>query len=191
LSTLFYFLTSLFPDQSVNFLKPLIPEVLKVFTAPCPIPQEAKEWKEVQKTFAELKEIISPAPVAAQVAAPGPSKSKSNDNGLAKATDMNKKKETPAEKTPASASTHPSRFMFTPAEEERLHAMTPPDDFRDIPIIPTIDELLNPEDSFLRPNRKMGGYRDADHYLDVQFRLFREDFLRPLKNGIQEFMRNR
>jgi len=28
-----------------------------------------------------------------------------------------------------------------------------------------------------------GGYEDAEHYLDVQFRLLREDFIRPLRSG--------
>jgi len=72
-----------------------------------------------------------------------------------------------------------------------MHLRDPPDDFRQIPIIPTIDEILTPDDSFLRPNKTAGAYNSADHYLDVQFRLLREDFLRPLKNGIQEFRKNK
>lgn len=66
--------------------------------------------------------------------------------------------------------------------------MTPPDDFREICVIPTVEELLSQEPSFLRPNKQSGAYTDADHYLDVQFRLLREDFLQPLKQGIQEFL---
>lgn len=33
-----------------------------------------------------------------------------------------------------------------------------------------------------------GSYLDVEHYLDVQFRLLREDFLRPLRDGIQLLM---
>lgn len=66
--------------------------------------------------------------------------------------------------------------------------LKPPDDFRDISIIPSVEELLSPEPSFLRPNKQSGSYSDAEHYLDVQFRLLREDFMQPLKKGIQEFL---
>ena len=44
---------------------------------------------------------------------------------------------------------------------------------------------------FLRANRIKGEYRDIDHYLDVQFRLLREDFLGPLRDGINEFLQHR
>lgn len=30
-------------------------------------------------------------------------------------------------------------------------------------------------------------YRDIDEYLDVHFRLLREDFIDPLRNGIQNY----
>lgn len=66
--------------------------------------------------------------------------------------------------------------------------LQPPDDYRDICIIPTVEELLSKEPSFLRPNKQSGSYADAEHYLDVQFRLLREDFLQPLKQGIQDFL---
>jgi len=84
-----------------------------------------------------------------------------------------------------------NKYEISEMEEKELHDMTPPDDFRDIPIIPTIQEILSTEEPFLRTNKKTGSYIDADHYLDVQFRLLREDFVQPLKKGIQDFIKNR
>ncbi|XP_022807780.1 NFX1-type zinc finger-containing protein 1-like [Stylophora pistillata] len=66
----------------------------------------------------------------------------------------------------------------------------PPNDFRDIPICPTNEELRSNERPFLRKNVTKGRYDDAEHYLDVQFRLLREDFLEPLREGIQEIVKN-
>ncbi|KAJ7385060.1 NFX1-type zinc finger-containing protein 1 [Desmophyllum pertusum] len=62
----------------------------------------------------------------------------------------------------------------------------PPNDFRDIPIRPTDKEIKSHERPFLRKNIKKGRYQDVEHYLDVQFRLLREDFLEPLREGIYE-----
>ncbi len=64
----------------------------------------------------------------------------------------------------------------------------PPDDFRRMSVIPTAEDLLCHEGPFLRKNIVFGAYRDADHYLDVQFRLLREDFVRPLRHGIKEML---
>ncbi|XP_068716349.1 NFX1-type zinc finger-containing protein 1-like [Montipora foliosa] len=66
----------------------------------------------------------------------------------------------------------------------------PPDDFRDIPICPTIKEITRGERPFLRANIIKGRYENAEHYLDVQFRLLREDFLEPLRKGIDELIQN-
>jgi len=66
----------------------------------------------------------------------------------------------------------------------------PPDDFRSMQTIPTIEELRQDREIFLRPNKKTGAYTDYHHYLDVQFRLLREDFVRPLKKGVQKFLEN-
>ena len=41
---------------------------------------------------------------------------------------------------------------------------------------------------FLRRNKTDGSYNDAEHYLDVQFRLLREDFVRPLREGIAKLL---
>ena len=62
----------------------------------------------------------------------------------------------------------------------------PPNDFREIPICPTNKEIKSQEGPFLRTNIRKGHYQDVELYLDVQFRLFREDFLKPLREGIHE-----
>ncbi|KAG5881472.1 hypothetical protein JTB14_026529 [Gonioctena quinquepunctata] len=62
--------------------------------------------------------------------------------------------------------------------------MEPPDDFREISVYPSPLEVTNPKSPFLRPNVTEGPYRDVDHYLDVQFRLLREDFVAPLRKAI-------
>ena len=69
---------------------------------------------------------------------------------------------------------------FPPMEGE------PPDDFRKVSIFPTVADLNNSK-PFLRKNVVNGNFRDLDTYLDIQFRLLREDFVRPLREGIKEF----
>ncbi|XP_071958633.1 NFX1-type zinc finger-containing protein 1-like [Antedon mediterranea] len=66
----------------------------------------------------------------------------------------------------------------------------PPDDYRDIPILPTAEDLHAKELPFLRPNKIKGSYANQYHYLDVQFRLLREDFICPLREGIQTHLDN-
>ena len=66
----------------------------------------------------------------------------------------------------------------------------PPNDFRDIPICPRNKEITTEERPFLRKNISKGRYENAEHYLDVQFRLLREDFLEPLREGIHEIAQN-
>ncbi|XP_078367699.1 uncharacterized protein LOC144651634 isoform X2 [Oculina patagonica] len=66
----------------------------------------------------------------------------------------------------------------------------PPNDFRDMPVCPTNKEITTQERPYLRKNILKGRYEDAEHYLDVQFRLLREDFLEPLREGIPEIVNN-
>ena len=66
----------------------------------------------------------------------------------------------------------------------------PPNDFRHLPICPTNKEMTSQERPFLRQNISKGRYQDVEHYLDVQFRLLREDFLEPLREGIYEITHN-
>ena len=66
----------------------------------------------------------------------------------------------------------------------------PPNNFRDLPVCPSTKEITTQERPFLRKNITKGRYEDAEHYLDVQFRLLREDFLEPLREGIYEIVQN-
>ncbi|CAH1102677.1 unnamed protein product [Psylliodes chrysocephalus] len=64
----------------------------------------------------------------------------------------------------------------------------PPDNFRDIGVYPNTHEITSQQHVFLRPNVIKGPYRDIEHYLDVQYRLYREDFVQPLRNGICKYL---
>lgn len=62
-----------------------------------------------------------------------------------------------------------------------------PDDFREISIYPYYSDILR--ETFVRKNVVDGKYVGGiDHYLDVQFRLLREDFIRPLRDGINDYL---
>ncbi|KAK5640473.1 hypothetical protein RI129_011284 [Pyrocoelia pectoralis] len=61
----------------------------------------------------------------------------------------------------------------------------PPDDFRELTVYPTYDEIMS--NSFVRKNLIDRPYNSVDHYLDVQFRLLKEDFVGPLRKGILEY----
>lgn len=63
----------------------------------------------------------------------------------------------------------------------------PPNDFREIGICPTEADIFTMQDVYLRKNIVKGTYEDTDHYLDVQFRLLHEDFIRGLREGIREY----
>ncbi|CAH2234537.1 jg1677 [Pararge aegeria aegeria] len=65
----------------------------------------------------------------------------------------------------------------------------PPEDFRQLSVVPRRGDLID-ERPYLRSNIVKGGYRDVDHYLDVQFRLFREDCFGPLREGIRQFIQD-
>ena len=66
--------------------------------------------------------------------------------------------------------------------------VNPPEDFRRLSVVPTQEDILSGERPFLRRNKIDGSYNDVDHYLDVQFRLLREDFVRPLREGIARLL---
>lgn len=61
-------------------------------------------------------------------------------------------------------------------------------DFRTIPIYPTPEELHQEQKPFLRPNLTSQRYTNTHVYLDTHFRLLREDFVRPLRDGIQQLL---
>lgn len=62
----------------------------------------------------------------------------------------------------------------------------PPNNFRDLSIVPTRDDIFCKP--FLRANLTHGSFDNLDHYLDVQFRLLREDCIAQLRNGIFEYI---
>nr|XP_023014369.1 NFX1-type zinc finger-containing protein 1-like [Leptinotarsa decemlineata] len=68
--------------------------------------------------------------------------------------------------------------------------LEPPNNFREISVYPSAVEVTQPKAPFLRPNVIEGPYRDVEHYLDVQFRLLREDFVAPLRGAICRYLKN-
>ncbi|RUS69191.1 hypothetical protein EGW08_023046 [Elysia chlorotica] len=66
----------------------------------------------------------------------------------------------------------------------------PPDDYLQASVLPTCKDITEDRNIFLRPIVLDGGYKDKDHYLDVQFRLMKQDFIIPLREGIREFKKN-
>uniref|UniRef100_A0A3Q0SGU1 Zinc finger NFX1-type containing 1 n=1 Tax=Amphilophus citrinellus TaxID=61819 RepID=A0A3Q0SGU1_AMPCI len=63
-------------------------------------------------------------------------------------------------------------------------------DFRAIPIYPNPQEFREEHRPFLRPNLTSQRYTNTHLYLDTHFRLLREDFVRPLREGIQQLLQN-
>ena len=62
-------------------------------------------------------------------------------------------------------------------------------EYREIPILPRWDELcVNKKPERLRKNIISESYSDWLHYYDVQFRLLREDFIAPLRNGVCDYL---
>ncbi|XP_040464584.1 NFX1-type zinc finger-containing protein 1 isoform X3 [Falco naumanni] len=62
--------------------------------------------------------------------------------------------------------------------------------YRTMTIFPTYNEVHHDEKPFLRPNIVSGRYESTSIYLDTHFRLLREDFVRPLREGILELLQS-
>lgn len=77
-----------------------------------------------------------------------------------------------------------SRSEMWKERQGKMHDDLPPNDFRDLTIFPTPEEILSPDRPYLRINLVDKAYSNVDHYLDVQFRLMKEDYVRPLREGI-------
>ncbi|XP_046965728.1 NFX1-type zinc finger-containing protein 1-like [Vanessa cardui] len=81
----------------------------------------------------------------------------------------------------------------TAKEERKLvvgkEEQEPPENFRDLSVVPCREDLIE-DRPYLRENLISGSYRNVEHYLDVQFRLLREDCFGPLRGGILQFMRD-
>ncbi|EFA00122.1 NFX1-type zinc finger-containing protein 1 [Tribolium castaneum] len=75
-------------------------------------------------------------------------------------------------------------------QDEAATTNEPPDDFRQISVYPTPAEIVGGR-GFLRENIVKGPYQSVNHYLDVQFRLLREDFVGPLRDGINNYRSSR
>ena len=73
------------------------------------------------------------------------------------------------------------------AYEELIGLQKPPDDFRLLGIMPTWIDICSDQEPFLRANIVEGKYPDADTYLDIQFRLLREDLFNPLRTSLQAY----
>lgn len=78
---------------------------------------------------------------------------------------------------------HETLTISNPGEEEHQN-------FRTIPIYPTPEEFQQDLRPFLRPNLISQRYTNTHVYLDTHFRLLREDFVRPLREGIQQLLQN-
>ncbi|XP_017477675.1 PREDICTED: NFX1-type zinc finger-containing protein 1-like isoform X2 [Rhagoletis zephyria] len=63
----------------------------------------------------------------------------------------------------------------------------PPENFKLLSVIPTMQDLLD-QRPYIRKCKVKDAYTSVEHYLDVQFRLLREDFISPLRNGINEYL---
>ena len=83
------------------------------------------------------------------------------------------------------SSKHPMKLE----EQINIHNQHPPNNYREVEILPQPEEIQNIHNKpFLRPNIVKGPYHNWDHYLDVQFRLLREDFMGPLRDGIHSYL---
>jgi len=64
------------------------------------------------------------------------------------------------------------------------------EDFRDLPLFPTIDEIMEDASSITRRLNKnivKGKYDNLMHYLDTHFRLLREDAITSIREGIKAY----
>lgn len=59
--------------------------------------------------------------------------------------------------------------------------------YKDLTIYPETKDITLKK-VILSQNIMKGSYKSVEHYLDVQFRLLREDFIAPIREGIQSFI---
>jgi len=59
-----------------------------------------------------------------------------------------------------------------------------PQCYKNLTICPIPDDIISNR-VILSPNIMKGSYDNVEHYLDVQFRLLREDFIAPMREGVQ------
>ncbi|XP_041100383.1 NFX1-type zinc finger-containing protein 1-like isoform X2 [Polyodon spathula] len=63
------------------------------------------------------------------------------------------------------------------------------EDFRYMSIFPTYEDIHLTAKPFMRPNIIGQRFEDTKTYLDTHFRLLREDFIRPLRDGISQVLK--
>ena len=66
----------------------------------------------------------------------------------------------------------------------------PPDDFRKLSVFPTVEDIFNKRRPFLRENIVKKPFSSVNQYLDIHFRLLKEDSLAGLRHGIQDLQKN-
>lgn len=59
-----------------------------------------------------------------------------------------------------------------------------PENYKSISVYPVTTDIFSKK-VILSPNIIKGRYENVEHYVDVQFRLLREDFIAPMREGIQ------
>ncbi|CAD6191512.1 unnamed protein product [Caenorhabditis auriculariae] len=72
----------------------------------------------------------------------------------------------------------------------RFERTDPPEDFRTLSVIPRLADVMSSEFPYVRRIREDGHYKDSQTYLDVQFRLMREDLLSPLRDHLALYKAN-
>ena len=65
----------------------------------------------------------------------------------------------------------------------------PPDDFRKLSVFPTREDIFKQRKPFLRENIIKKPFSSVDQYLDIHFRLLKEDSLAGLRNGCQDLQK--
>ncbi|TKR64940.1 hypothetical protein L596_025410 [Steinernema carpocapsae] len=80
------------------------------------------------------------------------------------------------------------KLTTKPAKKAEAKERGLPENFREISVIPTMEDLASTGKPYLRKNKIEGQYDDSEHYLDVQFRLLREDLLDPLRTGVADYL---
>lgn len=71
-------------------------------------------------------------------------------------------------------------------EEKEKFYPKPLGSIKNIPLFPRPEDISCPQGTVV-PNKIKGPYNNVEHYLDVHFRLLREDFISPVRQGINEY----
>ncbi len=74
--------------------------------------------------------------------------------------------------------------------EKKQSQAEPPDDFRSLSVFPTTEDILKKGKPFLRENVVKKPFSSVDQYLDINFRLLKEDSLAGLRNGIRNLRKS-